>query len=164
MIEVIVKGDTAAARSIEDLVGTLKNPEKIYDAIGFAMQAETQLRFKSGTDIEGQAFKPSIRAGQQGGKTLVDTGALRSSITYLATTQGVEWGAATGPTSHKAPILNFGGTIRPKQRKNLKFQIGKRWVFKSSVFIPRRQFIGFNDHYEKLVSDTIIEFLESQVR
>lgn len=46
--------------------------------------SETQMNFQHERTPEGQAWPPSDRAKQEGGKTLQDTRRLRNSYTYIA--------------------------------------------------------------------------------
>ena len=55
---------------------------KMFDEIGAAMVASTQLRFVGQHDIDGNPWKASWRAQMQGGQTLRDTGRLMNGLTH----------------------------------------------------------------------------------
>ncbi len=84
-----------------DMTGVMKS-------LGRVLLTGTQLRFRSGKGPEGQAWKTSKRASEEGGKTLRYTGGLRDSITYEATNGQV----AIGTNKVYAAIHQFGGTIK----------------------------------------------------
>lgn len=162
-VEVVVKNSEKCVQSIEVLIDRMEHLEGLYDAIGSIMVDDTQKLFDIGRDIDGNSFKPSIRAQLQGGKTLVDKGHLRSSIDYLATAAGVEWGATRGIPDVYAATHNFGRVIRPKRAAMLRFKVADRWVFKRSVTIPRRQFVGFNKRMETRIIEVINKHLEGEI-
>lgn len=162
MIQATVKNDGVCVQSIQILVDRMENMEALYENIGAIMVTETRLLFDHGKDIDGIAFKPSRRALREGGKTLVDKGNLRSSIDYLATSSGVEWGASRGIPDVYAATHNFGRVITPKKASKLRFKIADKWVFRSFVKIPRRQFVGFNKRLENRVVETITEYLKGE--
>lgn len=80
------------------------------EAIGRALKTGAQLRFRSATGPQGQAWEKSFRAKHEGGQTLSLTRRLRNSITYQATGNSV----AVGTNVIYAAIHQFGGTIRAK--------------------------------------------------
>lgn len=143
---------------LQGLVGLLENPEPIWNAIGAAMETSTELRLKDQVDVDGKPFIPSIRAKAQGGQTLRDTGNLKSSLDYLASKKGVEWGVTV--SAPYAKILNYGGTIKAKNKPYLRFKIGDRWASKKSVTIPSRRFLGFTQADQQEVIDIIGSFLQ----
>ncbi|WP_051957939.1 phage virion morphogenesis protein [Desulfobacter vibrioformis] len=77
-------------------------------------------------------------AGKWPGKKLQVDGTLRSSIQGGHDAAGVDLASTN---VEYAAIHNFGGTIKPKKGKALKF--GSAIV--SQVKIPRRQYLGFGD-------------------
>lgn len=143
---------------LQGLIGVLEHPDPIWNAIGAAMEASTELRLKNQVDVDGKPFIPSLRAKAQGGQTLRDTGNLKSSIDYLASKKGVEWGVTV--SAPYAGILNTGGTITAKNKPYLRFKIGSRWASKKSVTIPSRRFLGFTQADQQEVIDIIGSFLQ----
>lgn len=109
------------------------------------LRTSTVLRFQLEKSPEGKPWRTSIRARDQGGKTLTDTGRLKTSI--LATSD--ETGLAVGTNTIYAAAHQFGlkQTIRPKKAKVLRFQIGGKWVSAKEVHqeLPARPFLGLSD-------------------
>lgn len=81
-----------------------------FENIGRALKTGTQLRFRTTTAPDGQAWQKSWRARNEGGQTLSLTRRLRNSITYQATPTSV----AVGTNVLYAAIHQFGGVIRAK--------------------------------------------------
>lgn len=122
--------------------------EDINLTIAEAMKASTKRRFKTGTDPKGKAWQRSQRLeGKKRGRTLVDTARLRNSIRGRATSDLAEVGtnvlyAGRHQFGDKKPM-----TIRAKNAKNLRFQIGGRWISKKEVKVklPARPYLGIGD-------------------
>lgn len=110
-------------------------------AVGEAIRTSTLERFNTGRDPEGRPWKKSIRAQQDGGKTLVDHRTLSTQIHVESSAKGV----AVGTNVKYAAIHQFGGTIRAKDDGLLKFRIGGQWISKKSVEMPARPYLGIND-------------------
>jgi phage gpG-like protein len=154
---VVSLANTKFGRYLNKLLATMENPEPLWEAVGAAMSANTKMRINDGKDIHGTAFIPSYRVLENGGQTLRDKGHLQTSITYLATKKGCQWGV---PSEFPyATILNFGGIIRAKNGPFLRFKVGSRWVSKKQVTIPRRQFMGFSKADKQEVLDMVYDYL-----
>ena len=100
-------------------------PEPMLDEMGGEMVSSTQRRFETSTGPDGKPWTPSKRALKQGGKTLVDQGHLRGSITHNVGADEVEWGS----NLVYAAIHQFGG------------HAGRGAV----VPIPQREYLGVDD-------------------
>lgn len=75
------------------------------------------------------------------GKPLIDTGRLRSSITYQADKDGVD----VGTSLRQAKLQHFGGKILPKNAQLLAFPgPGGGIVFSKGTVIPARPFMPIN--------------------
>lgn len=110
-------------------------------AVGEAIRTSTLERFDAGKDPEERAWKTSIRAQQDGGKTLMVSRDLANSIHVESSSKGVE----VGTNKEYAAIHQFGGTIRAKGDGPLKFKIGDQWISKKSIKMPARPYLGIND-------------------
>ncbi len=110
----------------------------LMEDIGEHLLFSTLMNFENEQTPEGEPWKPSIRAEEEGGKTLQDKGHLRDSYTYLAGSDQVE----VGSDMIYAAIQHEGGEIRAKNGGNLRFKIGDRWVQTASVEIPARPALG----------------------
>ena len=130
---------------------------KLHEQAGEAMVANTQLRFKSGKGPDGRAWKGSMKLE---GKTLVDTARLRSSVTKRVSVNQTE----VGTNVRYARIHQYGGTIRVKKAKYLRFNVGGRWVRKKSVKIPARPFIGISEDDKKDIQDILRNTVEEALK
>lgn len=149
-IEISIRDDVSAAlaRAIDAAID-LTPPMR--DIAGH-LADETRERFEAGRNPLGMPWKPSERAKAEGGKTLVDSGDLLSSIRE-------DWGAdyaaagpeASGGAAVYARIHQLGGVIRAKTKKALSFS--GRVV--ASVTIPKREYLGFTDADADYVVETI---------
>jgi phage virion morphogenesis protein len=128
----------------------------LHKEIGEHLVASTQMRFKEETAPDGTRWPQSIRAREEGGQTLSDTRRLRNSITCAARPDRVE----VGTNDKRAPVHQFGATIRAKRAKALKFQVGGRFAVKKVVRIPARPFLGISDDDREAITEIIRERLE----
>jgi len=81
-----------------------------FAAMGRVLKTGAQLRFRTATGPDGQAWLKSFRARNEGGQTLSLTRRLRNSITYEAGNTSV----TVGTNVVYAAIHQFGGVIRAK--------------------------------------------------
>ena len=117
------------------------NPRKIWDAIGQYGESSTRTRFKKQAGPDGQRWKPSRRAAQVGGQTLVLKAHLLRSISHRADNSGTSWGTNV----IYAGIQQFGGTIKAKGGGALRFRLpGGGFVTVKKVTLPARPFVGVN--------------------
>ena len=160
-ISVRLEGTEKLLKQIKDIEHVDK--AGIMNAIAEGLRTSTVERFGSGETPEGKKWTPSIRAQKQGGKTLISSGQLKTSIKAEADSTG----AAVGTNTIYAATHQFGNTrtIRAKNGKYLHFQIGERWVNVPSVTvdIPARPFLGISEENEKeimeLLEDAYKEYL-----
>lgn len=144
------------------------------DGVGFALQAAANAaidltpamrdiaghlasaarnRFETGTSPLGIPWKKSARAIEEGGQTLVDTSDLRDSIKPNWGRDFAEAGPqANGGARRYAAIHQFGGTIRPRKARALRF--GGRLV--SQVVIPARPYLGISEASERYAIDALL--------
>lgn len=106
------------------------------------MVASVAERFRQETDPEGNPWPQSLRVKLEGGKTLTDKGILAGSVTHEASSRSVE----IGTNDPRAAIHQFGGVIRAKTAKGLRFRpMGSNsFVIVQSVTMPRRAFLGID--------------------
>lgn len=114
--------------------------------IAEAVRSSTRQRFKRQTSPEGKRWQPSIRAQEEGGVTLSDSGRLKNSIRAKSDASG----AAVGTNVIYASTHQLGAqgrTIRAKTAKGLVFRVGGRWVRAKAVrvTIPARSFLGLSE-------------------
>lgn len=148
--------DAAANAALAELAAKAENLQPVLDAIGASLAESTRMRFERETGPDGVKWPPSIRALAQGGHTLRDEGHLYASITHRAGPTSVE----VGTSIPYSAIHQFGGTIKAKSAKALRFRIGDVWVTKDSVKIPARPFLGIDDDDRQMIVETVAEALE----
>ncbi len=148
-------------RAMSGAVGRLANRRSLMASIGDALVSGTSKRFEKGEAPDGTAWEPSRRAQEAGGQTLVDTAALMKSIDYAATTDTV----MVGTNLPYARIHQEGGTIRPKNKKSLRFKTpGGKVIFAKQVDIPARPYLGVSKADMDEVRATMADFLSGAFR
>lgn len=162
----------------EELLARLQSMENVdkagvMNAIAEGLRTSTVERFSKQETPDGTKWEPSIRASgggtawdrntksiRKGGKTLLLSSALRTSIKSEADSTG----AAVGTNLVYAATHQFGDerTIRAKKGKYLRFQIGGRWVSVPSVRIniPARPFLGISKTDEEEIREILEEIFE----
>jgi phage gpG-like protein len=86
--------------------------------------------------------KMSHGAGSKKNATLQpDSGRLRNSVSTRVQRSGGRIRGTVGTNLKYAAIHEFGGTIRPKTKKYLKFKAGGRWYSANQVTIPERPYL-----------------------
>lgn len=172
--------DRSVRQMLERLVGHATHMTPAMSAIGEALVHATWRRFEAEKGPDGVPWRPvseaySIhRAGGTAGNTLRRGGMrvgfirrlahqhilnassrLKDSITYRADGQGV----TVGTNVKYAAIHQLGGTIRPKDKKCLRFEIDGRIIFAKQVTIPARPFLGIDAADERTIGDIIEAYL-----
>lgn len=117
---------------------------QVFDEIGAYLVSETNRRFQETVDPDGKAWEPSQRAQAEGGKTLVDYGHLRDSITHIVAADGR--GVEVGTNMVYGAIHQFGG------------QAGRG----RSVTIVPRPYLGVNDLDVREIEFISHEFLRRE--
>ena len=149
----------------------IDRPGGVLDVIGARLETSTQHRFETETDPDGKPWPPSLRAKEEEGQTLTDTGRLRASITHRLGPGEV----AVGTNVVYAAVHQFGGetgprTIRARNAKALAFPgRGGEIIFRKSVRhpgskIPRRAFLGLDAGDRAMILETIHARLRRAVR
>lgn len=137
-----------------------ENPRRIFDAIGQYGESSTRLRFKKGVGPDGVRWKPSARAMQSGGQTLVAKGAqggLLGSLTHRADADSAEWGT----NKVYAGIHQFGGTIAPKTARSLRFAVPGGFVTTKRVTMPARPFLGVNAEDGRELQEVMLDVVRA---
>ena len=147
-------------RALGRVAGGLEERRALMDSIGAAIEGSTIRRFDQQKGPDGAPWKPSIRARQQGGKTLIDRGRLRQSITHQASATQ----AQIGTNLIYAAIQQFGGTIRAKAGGALKFRLpGIGWRQVASVTLPARPFLGISEDDRIEIADQVERYIAARV-
>ena len=130
------------------------------NSIAEGLRTSTVERFTEEKSPEGKKWKPSIRAQEEGGKTLTKTSQLKTSIRSEVSDSGL----AVGTNDIRAATHQFGDerTIRAKNKQYLTFKIGGQWkkVTSVKVNIPARPFLGISEEDEQDIKDALEEIVE----
>lgn len=157
----------AAARFLFGKIRQLgADPTELLDIWGGILEASTRRRFDEGRGPRGIPWAPSIRAQEQGGKTLVDKGNLESSIRYEVRPGELEVGVdGVGASAKFARVHQFGAIIRPVNADSLRFQLPNgSFVFAQEVEIPARPFLGVDEDDKLDMREVAVEHLRSIIR
>lgn len=92
MIDANLSGGDEIIRRLGALYFDSQKMQKFSRLVGAEMVHQTEERFYNQHDLGRQPWLPSLRAIEQSGKTLRDTGRLMASLTYIALPDGVKWG------------------------------------------------------------------------
>ena len=130
------------------------------NSIAEGLRTSTVERFTEEKSPEGKKWKPSIRAQEEGGKTLTKTSRLKTSIRSEVSDRGL----ALGTNDIRAATHQFGDerTILAKNKQYLTFKIGGQWknVTSVKVNIPARPFLGISKEDEQDIKDALEEIVE----
>jgi phage virion morphogenesis protein len=149
----------AAEAGLNRLAWRLADMTPVMDAIGQYIVASTMERFEKGEGPDGFPWRPSQRARETGGQTLIDTGRLRSSLSADAYADRVD----VGTNLIYAAIHQAGGTIRPVNAEHLVFRIGNRTIFADQVDMPARPYLGINKDDQDEIAGIVEAYIEAAV-
>lgn len=153
IIEIDLRGDKELVASLRKMEYRSRNLQPVMADIGEYMKRSIQKNFDAGG--RPNKWKPSIRAVEEGGQTLVDTARLKNSMTYQPGRDSVK----IGTNVIYAAIQQFGGTIKAKTKKYLQFRVGNQWVKKESVKIPSRPFLLVQEEDWTYIRRSILDFV-----
>lgn len=126
------------------------------------VRSSTVRRFKTGKGPNGKKWKTSIRAAEEGGKTLVQSARMRNSIRRKSDAGGF----AVGTNVIYAATHQYGAkrVIRARKAKLLRFRVDGRWVSAKKVLvdIPARPFLGLSDEDMNEIRETVEEFMSGE--
>ena len=160
-IRIDLSGNPEILAVLDQLLLQGATKKGLFDEMGNALVAQTQLRFRDQVGPDGVAWPRSARAATQGGRTLSDKGILRQSVnTHVIAGDNI----SVGSNLVYAAAQQFGATIYPRHAKRLSFKVGGKRVFAKKVTLPARPFIGINAADEADISDTVIGYLDALVR
>lgn len=92
MFDANLSGGDEIIRRLGGLYFDSQKMQKFSRMAGAEMVYQTEERFYNQHDLQRQPWLPSLRAIEQKGKTLRDTGRLMGSLTYVPLPDGVKWG------------------------------------------------------------------------
>lgn len=129
-----LKGDAYA--KLDKIIAACSDGKPAMNTIGRVLSSRIRLGFKNSQSPYGNPWKPiTYRQGQP----LRHTSHLLGSINHNSTKDNVTIG--TDKDIIYAKIHQFGGVIRPRTAKTLRFFIGNRMILASKVIIPARPYM-----------------------
>jgi len=158
---------------LESKIKKMADFSQSMEAVGMYLQKETDKHFKEAKEPDGSNWAPladltmfNRREGPgKGGPTpLQDTGILKNSISVCRVDA---FSVQVGTNVPYAKYQQFGTkgpyTIKPKDKKALKFNSPAGWIIRREVIhpgIPARPFLGINqdniEHCKRIVGGQIV--------
>ena len=159
MFDIRLQGDTRAMLRRIRYFSEIDR-RSINAALAEVVRDSTLERFRQGKEPEGRRWKTSIRAANEGGRTLIQSAQLRNSIHARSDASGF----AVGTNVKHAATHQFGEpgrTIRARRKKALRFRINGHWISKKQVRIqiPARPFLGLSDEDMQEIKGTVEDFI-----
>ena len=158
-LDVHIDADLVGAH-FANLVAKASDLSPLMGTIGNILEASTKDRLRdTNTSPDGAAWPPSMRAREDGGKTLFASGQLAASIHNVPGAQEVE----IGTNLIYAGIHQSGGTIVPKFAKSLAFALpGGEFAVVGSVTIPARPYLGVSDEDRSDIGDAVALYFQDE--
>ena len=157
-------GDEQLQRAAHRLRAALERLEtsELMHAVGGEVLATTMERFRKGVSPEGDRWPVTIRQklGDSRPPLLGTASKLSQSYTYRIEPRQVE----VGSNLKYSAIHHFGGVIRAKRAKTLRFRIGDAWIMRKAVRIPARPALGLNDEDEANLIHTAEDWLRMALK
>lgn len=132
----------------------------LHKRLGETALSQISQRFRRGEDPEGRKWAASGRVKAKGGQVLRDTGRLQRSFSYRAETDY----AAIGTNDIRARLHQYGGVVKPKQARRLRFRTAAGdWVTALKVTMPARAMVGFNEDNKRELAQETRDYLDERV-
>jgi phage virion morphogenesis protein len=137
-MQIDVKIDDARLMTqLRRMMANAARPVSAMQVIAGLGENSTRRRFRTQKDPEGNPWKKGRKTG---GRTLTKDGHLSGSTSNRATSSEASWGV----NRVYAAIHQFGGIIKPKSKKALRFKVAGGFVTTKQVTIPARPFLGIS--------------------
>lgn len=160
-----IKGDTAALRGLQrDLEKLSKSGMRELSA---NLAEESLELIRQGFDTSSDPYGQKWQATKRGGQILRESGRLRNSFTTSSISAS---GFRVGSNAKQVALQNYGGTIKPKTKKFLRFRAAKNerskggFVFAKKVVIPARPMLpderGLPKRWEKSLEEAAQEVID----
>ncbi|GBR09487.1 phage virion morphogenesis protein [Gluconobacter frateurii] len=152
--------------TLERIAGIGRNPENVLKAVGHIVLTSTRHRIEQEVDPQGQPFKP---LNPQYALTKEGPGILRGpnfnaglygSLTAQASGPVLRWGS----NKVYAAVHQFGAVIKPKNAKQLSFEMGGSLFHRGSVTVPARPYLAFTSEDREDVLTELEGFLRRAMR
>lgn len=131
--------DARLMTTLRRMMAAATQPQTALREIAALGESSTRMRFRTQKGPDGTAWK---KGRKKSGRTLTKDGHLSGSISSRATSSEAIWGV----NRVYAAIHQFGGVIKPRTKKALRFKVaGGGFVTAKQVTIPARPFLGISD-------------------
>ena len=156
----IVFDDQAVVDGLARLEGLGGSAQMLMTVLGSALVDTTRTRFTTNIGPDGQKWQPlnpAYDAFRRPGPMLVQSSALRGSLTFLSSAHDVQIGS---PMIY-ARVQQFGATIRPRNARALVFRMGAggTLVMARAVTIPARPYLGISFDDERMIFAETEEYI-----
>lgn len=158
----ITLNDTQAVAKLHRIANQLQHPRKLYGVLGETLKKIHIERFKKEVDPEGKKWKPLspiTREIKGNDSILKHRGYLSQRTAYNYDDNRVEFGS----DAKYARLHQFGGVIKPKKGKRLKFGKGNNTIFAKESKIPARPWLGVSEQDEQKLLRKATAFLQRQL-
>nr|DAS18464.1 MAG TPA: virion morphogenesis protein [Caudoviricetes sp.] len=154
--------DNQAIQKLTKIASQLQRPRELYGVLGETLKKIHSERFKQEVDPNGNKWKPLSPITQEikgNDKILKHRGYLSERTAYNYDDNGVEFGS----DAKYARLHQFGGVIKPKKGKRLKFGKGDTTVFAKQSKVPARPWLGINQQNEQKLLRKATALLQRQI-
>lgn len=160
-------GQDDAERKLFLLAKRFGNLTPLMGRIGIVLETSTIERFDTESAPDGAKWKPSIRAKEEGGKTLTDRAILKNSITHVASASSAQVGTnviyagahqegiektVTVPEHKRRMTQAFGRQLRTP----IEVIVGS---FQRAMKLPARKFLGLSADDREEIEAQIVDYV-----
>lgn len=158
----ITLNDNQAIQKLTRIASQLQHPRKLYGLLGETLKKIHADRFKAEVAPDGkkwQSLSPITREIKGNDQILKQGGYLSQKTAYNYDDNRLEFGS----DAKYAKLHQFGGIIRPKKGKRLKFGKGSNTVYAKQSKIPARPWLGVNAQDEQKLLKKATALLQRQI-
>lgn len=158
----ITLNDTQALAKLHSIAQQLQHPRKLYGLLGETLKKIHADRFKAEVAPDGkkwQSLSSITRKIKGNDRILKQGGYLSQKTAYNYDDNGLEFGS----DAKYARLHQFGGVIRSKKGKRLKFGKGSNTVYAKQSKIPARPWLGVNAQDEQKLLKKATALLQRQI-
>lgn len=158
----ITLNDNQAIQKLTGIASQLQHPRKLYGLLGETLKKIHADRFKAEVAPDGkkwQPLSPITREIKGNDQILKQGGYLSQKTAYNYDDNRLEFGS----DAKYAKLHQFGGVIRPKKGKRLKFGKGSNTVYVKQSKIPARPWLGVNAQDEQKLLKKATALLQRQI-
>lgn len=158
----ITLNDNQAIQKLTGIASQLQHPRKLYGVLGETLKKIHADRFKAEISPDGkkwQPLSPITREIKGNDQILKQGGYLSQKTAYNYDDNRLEFGS----DAKYARLHQFGGIIRPKKSKQLKFGKGNNTVYAKQSKIPARPWLGVNAQDKQKLLKKATTLLQRQI-